>query len=346
MMAMDALIVPTERGLYCPRADFHIDPWREVERAVITHAHVDHARPGSSRYVAARASEPVMRQRLGADVRLQLVEYAEVLVVNGVRLSLHPAGHILGSAQVRLEHKGRVAVVSGDYKRHADPTCAGFEVVPCHLFVTETTFGLPIYRWPEPAGVSHEINAWWRANADEGRPSVVFAYALGKAQRVLSGLDPSIGLITTHGAVASLVRAYRAGGVVLPVTNLVSEIEDRQALGRAIVLAPPSAQGTPWMRRFPNASTGFASGWMRIRGTRRRGAYDRGFVLSDHADWPSLMQTIRETGAQEIWTTHGYSETVARWLNDQGWLARAIPSQFQGEAGAMSDAPIGPEADP
>jgi putative mRNA 3-end processing factor len=324
------LVQATPRGLYCPPGDFHIDPWRPVDRAVITHAHADHARRGHGRYLAARAGERVLRARLG-DIEVQAVDYGEAVEINGVRVSLHPAGHVLGSAQVRLEHRGEVWVVSGDYKVEPDPTCAAFEPVRCHVFVSESTFGLPVYRWSRGAALFDEVNRWWRANAEAGRASVVYAYAFGKAQRILAGVDPSIGPMVCHGAVEALNRAYRDSGVALPPTVLATDVTDRAALSRALVVAPPSAQASPWLKRFGEFSDAFASGWMQLRGARRRRAVDRGFVLSDHADWPGLVQAIRESEATRVFVTHGYVPVMVRWMQEQGWDAQAMESEYGGE---------------
>lgn len=322
------LVRNTERGLYCAAGDFHIDPWRPVARAVITHAHGDHARRGHGRYLATRASDAVLRARLG-EISLDVLDYGEPIDIGGVRVSLHPAGHVLGSAQVRIEHRGEVWVVSGDYKVESDPTCAAFEPVRAHTFVTESTFGLPVYRWHRASRVFAEIDAWWSANAAAGRTSVLFAYAFGKAQRLLAGVDASIGPIVCHGAVEALNAAYRASGVSLPATVRVT---DPVAMDRALVLAPPSARGTPWLRRFGEYSDGFASGWMRLRGARRRQSLDRGFVLSDHADWPGLQMAIRESAAQRVIVTHGYVAPMVRWLNEQGLQANAFATEFGDEA--------------
>jgi putative mRNA 3-end processing factor len=321
------LVVARDEGLWCPAGDFFIDPWRAVDRAVITHAHGDHARPGSSHYLAARPAEHVLRARLG-DISLQPLRYGEAVTLNGVQVSLHPAGHVLGSAQVRLGHRGETWVISGDYKVQPDPTCAPFEPVRCDTFVTESTFGLPVYRWRGPADVFAEVDAWWRANADAGRASVLYCYAFGKAQRILASVDASIGPIVCHGAVEALNRAYRASGVTLPETRLVTEVADKAALRRALVLAPPSAAGTSWLKRFGDHSDAFASGWMQLRGARRRRALDRGFVLSDHADWPGLQQAIAATGAERVYVTHGYVPVMVRWLAERGLDARAFETRY------------------
>ena len=321
------LVIARPEGLYCPPGDFYIDPWKPVDRAVITHAHGDHARRGSAHYLAAAPSQGVLHARLGGDINLQSLAYGEAVMHNGVKVSLHPAGHVLGSAQVRIEHGGRIWVASGDYKTGPDPTCPPFEPVPCDTFITESTFGLPVFRWQAQDEVFAQINAWWRANAHAGRASVLYAYAFGKAQRVLSGLDASIGPIVTHGAMNALNAAYREQGVALPATHSVLDL-DRAALTQSLVLAPPSAQGSTWLRRFGEHSDAFASGWMQLRGMRRRRALDRGFVLSDHADWPGLMQAIAATGAGRVIVTHGYVEPLVRHLQEQGLEAGAFKTEF------------------
>jgi putative mRNA 3-end processing factor len=322
------LVVHRPEGLYCPPGDFYIDPWRPVARAVITHAHSDHARIGHGHYLASQASEGVLRARLG-DVALQVLAYGERIVHHGVTLSLHPAGHVLGSAQVRLEHAGRVWVASGDYKVAPDRTCAPFESVKCDVFITESTFGLPIYRWSPDDETFADINAWWARNVDHGRASVITCYSFGKAQRILAGIDPSIGPVIVHGAVEPLNRAYRAAGVELPDTRMVHEVKDRADIKRALVVCPPSAAASPWLRRFgADAQLAFASGWMQVRGNRRRGGYDRGFVLSDHADWPGLLGAIAATGAQRVIVTHGSSSAMVRYLGEQGLQAQAFETEY------------------
>jgi putative mRNA 3-end processing factor len=321
------LVVLRPEGLYCPPGDFFIDPWRPVDRAVITHAHSDHARTGHAHYLAHADSEGTLRHRLGADIPLHTLAYGEAITHHGVRLSLHPAGHVLGSAQVRLEHGGQVWVASGDYKTEADGTCPPFEPVRCDTFITESTFGLPIYRWPRQPELLADINRWWAANAEAGRASVLYCYSFGKAQRILSGLDASIGPIVTHGAVEPLNAVYRAAGVALAPTQRVADV-DAAALRRAIVLAPPSAQSTPWLRRFGVHSDAFASGWMQLRGTRRRRGVDRGFVMSDHADWPGLQSAIGATGAERVFVTHGSVAVLVRWLTEQGLEAQGFATEY------------------
>jgi len=334
---MADMVVVRKEGLYCVPGGFYIDPWRPVERAVITHGHGDHARPGHVHYLCATPGMGILRSRLG-QINLQGLDYGEMLEHNGVRISLHPAGHVLGSAQVRMEHRGEVWVASGDYKVEPDATCAPFEPVRCHCFITESTFGLPIYRWQAQQAIFDDMNAWWRRNAQEGRCSVMLCYAFGKAQRILSGLDPSIGHIVCHGAVEPLNRIYREGGVALPPTVMVGDV-DKAALRQSLVLAPPSAAGSPWIRRFGDFSDAFASGWMQLRGARRRRAVDRGFVLSDHADWPGLMQAIRATGAQRVIVTHGSIPVMVRWLCQNGYDAKGFDTEYgDEEAGEAGDA--------
>jgi putative mRNA 3-end processing factor len=329
------MVVVRKEGLYCVPGDFYIDPWRPVERAVITHAHGDHARYGSAHYLTAAPGVGVLRARLGEDASIEGLGYGDTVRQGGVTLSLHPAGHVLGSSQVRMECGGEVWVASGDYKVEADKTCAPFEPVRCHTFITESTFGLPIYRWEPEQDIFDDINRWWRKNAEAGRCSVIFAYAFGKAQRILSGLDPYIGPIVCHGAVEPLNKAYRAGGVPLPPTCMVTDV-DKAALRQALVVAPPSAAGSPWMKRFGDYSDAFASGWMLLRGARRRRSVDRGFVLSDHADWPGLMTAIRATEAQQVFVTHGSVPVMVRWLCQQGLDAKGFATEYGDEDEAVT----------
>jgi putative mRNA 3-end processing factor len=329
------LIVLRPQGLYCPAGDFHIDPWRPVARAVITHAHADHARRGHGAYLASADSAGVLRARLG-EISLQPLAYGEVVHINGVRVSLHPAGHVLGSAQVRVEHAGRIWVASGDYfvsgaetgdGAEANRTCAAFEPVRCHCFISESTFGLPIYRWQPQREVMAEVNAWWQANAAAGRASLLLGYSFGKAQRLLAGVNPGIGPIAVHGAVAPLNEAYRAAGVALPATQRLEDLSAEE-LKRALVVAPPAVHGSAWARRLGEHGDAFASGWMQLRGARRRQGVDRGFVLSDHADWPGLQRAIAATGAERVIVTHGYEAVMVRWLQQQGLQAGSFATEF------------------
>ncbi|WP_306115681.1 MULTISPECIES: ligase-associated DNA damage response exonuclease [unclassified Roseovarius] len=317
-------------GIYCPAGDFYIDPWRPVDRALITHGHSDHARAGHKRYLSTDIAAPVIRHRLG-DITLETIPYAREIKIGDARVSFHPAGHVPGSAQIRVEVAGEVWVVSGDYKVTPDALSTPFEPVKCDAFISECTFGLPVFTWPAEEVIRAEINTWWASNAAEGRASLLGAYSFGKAQRVLSLLDAGIGPILTHGAVENTNAVMRAQGIALPDTIQVTPETDPKAHPGALVLAPPSALGSAWARRFGAQSTGFASGWMRLRGVRRRRAADRGFVLSDHADWAGLNSAIADTGAEKIFVTHGYTDIFARWLKDQGYDAEVVPTEFTGE---------------
>lgn len=330
------MIVETGAGLYCEAGGFYIDPWLPVERAVITHAHSDHARPGCGAYLCAAPGRTVLQRRL-PEACIEAHPYGESLSIGAVHVSFHPSGHILGAAQIRLEHRGQVWVVSGDYKRQPDPTCQAFEPVACQTFITEATFGLPIYTWDPPGLVVDDILAWWRRNRDEGRPSVLFCYVLGKAQRILAAIGDRVdGPIHLHGAMCALTDAYREAGVAMAPAERVTEQMRGKALAGSLVLAPLSARGTPWMRRLPNASDAFASGLMRVRGVRRQRAFDRGFALSDHADWGALLDSIADTGASRVLVTHGWSEALARYLAEaRGIETGIIRTAYEGESGEL-----------
>ena len=311
-----SLLEHTPQGLYCRAAAAWIDPVGPVPRALITHAHADHARPGCGEYWAVGASEAILRQRLGATINLIPVDYGAAHRIGEARVSFHSAGHVLGSAQIRLEAGGESWLVSGDYKRCSDPSCSPFEPVQADVFITEATFGLPIYRWQSGAEVAGEILAWWQGAPE--RPSILFAYAFGKAQRLLAELA-AIGVkdeILLHGAVEALMPAYREAGVRLPPTLPVSSAAKGESLAGRLVIAPPSAHRSVWMKRFKLPQTGFVSGWMAVRGARRRRGYERGFVMSDHADWPGLIQSVQQSCARQVYVTHGNSDGLARYLSE------------------------------
>lgn len=339
------LLVSTPQGLYCPAGDFHIDPWSGVDRAIITHAHSDHARSGSKTYLAAEASRSLLQLRLGASISLETLSYGQRVRVGEAIVSLHPAGHILGSAQVRIEVDGRVAVVSGDYKRQCDKTCAAWEPVRCNLLVTESAFGLPVFRWQPTDRVIQEVVAWWQRNQSEHRPSLLFAYAVGKSQRLIAEICAVLGSeasrdMYVHGALLGPNSAYREAGVAIPELSSAASMPKQHDWSRALIFAPPSALNTPWMDRFRNCSTAMASGWMGIRGTRRRRAIDRGFVLSDHGDWQDLLLSIEECSPEEVWVTHGFSGVLSRYQTEVGRCARVVETHFSGEDdGAVHDQP-------
>ncbi|MGZ9809402.1 ligase-associated DNA damage response exonuclease [Pseudoroseicyclus sp. H15] len=330
----------TDSGIYCPAGDFYIDPWRPVDRALITHGHADHARPGMQRYLSTDLAAPVIRQRLG-DITLKTIAYGERRRIGDAEVSFHPAGHVPGSAQIRVEVKGQVWVASGDYKVISDGLSDPFEPVTCHAFITECTFGLPVFKWTAPEALASDLNAWWASAAEEGRFALIGAYSLGKAQRVMAAADASLGPILTHGAVENVTEVLRAQGLPLPQTIRVTPETDLKAHRGALVVAPPSALSGTWARRFSSASapatTGFASGWMALRGVRRRRAADRGFVMSDHADWDGLNDAIRATGARKIFVTHGYTSVFRRWLEEQGYDAHVVSTEYAGEGEAEEE---------
>ena len=321
MVHSPPLVRLSSGGLYCEAGDFYIDPSRRVSRAIITHAHSDHARPGSKAYLCANSGVGVLTERVGAKAPIEGLAYGEKRRIGEVEISLHPAGHVLGSAQVRLDLREQVWVVTGDFKREADPSCEDFELVTCETLVTECTFGFPIYRWPPAKGVFEEINSWWRSNRELGRTSVLFAYGLGKAQRLLAGVDPEIGPIGIGGAAARFLPHYAREGFLPTAARLYDSKEVEVLKGKGLVIGPPSGMGSTWWGGLGPVSTAFASGWMRLRRARRRRAFDRGFILSDHADWPALVRTIGETGARRVGVMHGSSSALVRWLKENGWEA-------------------------
>lgn len=331
------LIELTDKGLYCAKGDFFIDPWLPVKRAILTHAHADHTYRGNQDYLVPEEGKHLSRVRLGDEAVISTAKSGAVQNIDGVKISFHPAGHVLGSAQVRVEYKGEIWVVSGDYKLTPDATCAPFEHVRCHKFITEATFGLPIYRWTPTEQIFEQINDWWRLNREKGKASVIFAYALGKSQRILNGIDSSIGKIFTHGAVERLNNAYRESGIRLPETTYVGSVENKKDFAGSLVVATPSSAGSTWLKRFGAHSTGFASGWMAIRGARRRKAVDRGFVLSDHADWTELQTAIRETHAETVFVTHGFIPELVRWLNETGTNAEPLKTNYVGEEEVLDE---------
>jgi putative mRNA 3-end processing factor len=354
------LIRAAPDGLLCEPGGFHIDPWRPVERAVITHAHGDHFCAGCGSYLCSPETAALLRVRLGEDASIEALAYGESLRLGETAVSLHPAGHILGSAQVRVRRDAprsqsrsrrhgthETWVVTGDYKIAPDPTCREYEPVRADVLLTESTFGLPIYRWPPEAEVREQINAWWRENREAGRTSVILAYALGKAQRVLAGLDASIGPIGVHGAVVKLNDVYRANGAPLPRTVHANEETAAELRGAGLIVAPPSVLRSRWMRRFTGREgvrTAMASGWMRVRGRRRWLSVDRGFVLSDHADFDALVRAVRESGAERVGVTHGYAEPFARWLAErEGVESFTVPTRYTGELDEEEAGPYAPE---
>ena len=324
------LLTFTNKGIYCPPAKVYIDPWKPVDKAFITHGHSDHARHGHKQYIAPSESVPVIKYRLG-DIAISGMDYGKSLSVNGVNFSFHPAGHIIGSSQIRVEHKGEVWVVSGDFKIEDDGISGKFASVKCHTFITECTFGLPVYTWPNQKATYQKINEWWAKNKSEGITSVIIAYSLGKAQRLIHNLDKSIGQIFTHGAIENTNKVLREQGVALAKTTRITSATQKSLIKGNIILAPSSAVNSEWIRRFKPYSVAFASGWMNIRNMRKRRNVETGFVMSDHADWPGLIEAIQATECENVITTHGYTDVFARYLSSRGWNARTEKTEFESD---------------
>jgi len=323
-----AILENRKEGLFCPAGEFYIDPSGHVDLAVITHAHSDHARSGHGSYLCSDSSKPLLRVRIGSKAKIESLPFGKTIKVGDAFVSLHPAGHILGSSQVRIEVGGCVWVVSGDYKPQPDLTCEPFELVKCHGFVTESTFGLPVYRWLPEHVIYGQINDWWASNVDNGISSIIFAYSLGKAQRVLAGVDPEIGPIFIHNAVSSFLPIYKTFGVDFPCVHKVDS-GSVQDYSKGLIVVPPAAEDSSWLKRFSFASRAFASGWMSIRGLRRRRNLEKGFILSDHADWDGLLEVILGTGAQTVNLTHGNGHALTRYLVGRGidasLLSESVP---------------------
>jgi putative mRNA 3-end processing factor len=341
------ILTQTPQGLYCPLGDFHIDPIRPVPRALVTHGHSDHARAGHGAVMATRQTLLIMAARYGDGFAAETQEarLGESVQVGGVSVRFTPAGHVLGSAQIVLEAGSCRLVVSGDYKRAADPTCLPYEVVPCDVFITEATFGLPVFHHPDAAGEVRKLLASMALFPE--RAHIVGAYALGKAQRVMALLreERYEGPIYLHGAMERLTEFYRREGVVLGETPKVVGTA-RGKLAGAVVLCPPSAIQDLWSRRFPDPVTCFASGWMRVRARARQKGVELPLVISDHSDWDDLCRTIRETGAGEVWVTHGQEDALVHWCSTQGIRARPLHMLGYGDEGEIEEAVDAPAEEP
>lgn len=329
MHLKNTLLTVNKNGLYCAAGAFYIDPWRGVDRAVVTHGHSDHARPGSRSYLSCKQSELILKERLGEKISVQTAQYGERIFINGVTVSFHPAGHIPGSAQVRVEYKGEVWVVSGDYKIEDDGLSHPFEPVQCNTFITESTFGAPVYHWQKQEEIFNQINSWWSRNRELGKTSVIYAYSLGKSQRLINGLDHNTGKIYCHPAVASMNQRIRSSGFHLKECAALSFNENQDYRG-ALVIMPQSSASREYMRRFSDPEDAYISGWMQIKKMRKSSGRPAAFTLSDHADWPGLLQAIKETGAGRIYPTHGYTALLSRWLNDNGYTSEELPAPYSG----------------
>ena len=331
------LLIFNDCGIYCTQADVYLDPWKPVKNAIITHGHSDHSRFGHQNYITQHLNVPIIKHRLG-DINVTGKDWNETFTINSVKFSLHPAGHIIGSAQVRVEYKGEVWVFTGDYKTEDDGISTPYEVVKCSTFITECTFGLPAFKWTPQAEVMTEINKWWSDNKADGKTSVLFGYTLGKAQRLLKHLDPGIGKIYTHGAVENMTNVLRPLCDFPETTRITFETKKEEIAGN-IVLAPPSAHGSTWIRKMSPYVTGSASGWMAFRGARRRRAIDKGFVMSDHCDWQGLLESIKATGCENVIATHGYSDIFSQYLRELGYNAYSGKTQYEGELAEMNTTP-------
>ncbi len=329
-MTNKGLLVHTALGLYCPKADVYLDPWKPVKKAILTHGHADHARWGSSSYLCTPTAAPVIKYRLG-DINLETLPFGEEKLINGVSFLFHPAGHVLGSAQIKVSYKGEMVVFSGDYKTANDGFSEAFEPVKCHTFITESTFGLPVYHWQDQKWVFNEMEEWCKNNRNNGQLSILYGYSLGKAQRILQGLPESIGPIFTHSTIEAVLNVMRNQGVSLKNTIPVNEHLTRADLLSGVIIAPPAAQNSNWLKKFEPIRNGVVSGWMALRGARRRRNADKGFVLSDHADWEGLNEAISLTGAENVFVTHGYTDILSKWLIDKGLNAHPLETNFEGD---------------
>ena len=325
------LIDFTDKGLYCAAGNFYIDPWRPVDFAIITHGHSDHARPGNKNHLCHEFTKPILQLRLG-DNNYQTVKWNEPIHFNGVTITLFPAGHIIGSSQIKVEYKGEIWVVSGDYKVENDGISGAFEPVKCHTFITESTFGLPIYNWKPQSEIYADIQQWIKENQQSGKASVLIAYSLGKAQRVLQALNEVTNKLFAHGAIYNMQETLLNANILPenmlpPIIRVTNDIPKEEYKG-SVIIAPPSAEGTPWMKKFSPYSVGICSGWMQVRGNQRRKNADAGFALSDHCDWKALLHAVKATGAEKVFVTHGFQSAFSRYLNESGIEAGEVKTEY------------------
>lgn len=320
----------TSKGIYCVPGKFYLDPWKPVDLAVISHGHGDHARWGMKKYLCHHFSKSILKHRIGADINIESVDYGEMLNVNGVKLSFHPAGHIIGSAQIRMEWKGYVIVFSGDYKVQNDGISTPFELVKCNEFITESTFGLPIYNWLEPQEYREQMKSWVERNREDGKTSVFIGYSLGKAQRIMKSVE-DCGKIFVHSSIAKLNEAMESLGIQLPEYELVDFYENAKKTQGEIVVVPPALLDSNVIKKIPNRATAICSGWMQVRGSRRWRSADAGFAISDHADWNGLLETVKATEAEKVWVTHGQTEVFSRYLSEIGINAEPVKTIFGDE---------------
>lgn len=314
----------TNKGIYCPAAKLYVDPNRKVKTALITHGHSDHARPGHSHYVCANSSVHILRHRLGSNISIQGVKFGESINCNGVKISFHPAGHILGSAQIRFEYKNQIWVVTGDYKIEDDGISECFEQLTCTHLITECTFGLPIYKWKKQEDIFNQINTWFAENKELGRPSVILAYSLGKAQRILAGLNSEIGPIYVHSSIAAMNKVYEKTGISLPKYKSIENKTKALELNAALTIIPHKALSSEVSSQLVDPSIAVASGWMATRNQRIKSICNRGFALSDHCDWDGINTVVKNSGAEFVFPTHGNTDVLSRWLNEKGIQSRPL----------------------
>lgn len=325
-----SLIKFTNKGIYCEQGNFYIDPWQPVDLAVTTHGHADHVKWGNKAYLCHDLTKPILNQRLGADLVIKTLPYNKEISINGVKLSLFPAGHVIGSSQIRLEYKGEICVVSGDYKVEFDGISTAFEPVKCHTFVSESTFGLPIYKWQPQEIIFNQIQDWVSGNQDRGKTSVLVAYSLGKAQRLIKNLA-TYNDIYVHNSIANLNEGFIKAGVDLPETIRITTDIKKEAMQKGLVIVPPALAEGKWIKTLQNAATGVCSGWMQVRAGRRWRSADAGFALSDHADWPGLLDAIKATSAEKVYVTHGFTATFSKYLNEIGIESEEVKTQYGSE---------------
>ena len=321
------LIEFTDKGLYCAQGQFYIDPWKPVDKAVITHAHSDHARPGCDYYLCHHFTKPLLQLRLG-NRNYESIGWNEAVYMNNVKISLHPAGHIIGSSQVRVEYNGEIWVVSGDYKTSNDGISGQFDPVKCHTFITESTFGLPIYHWQEEEPLFNDMRKWIQRNKEQKKTSVILAYSLGKAQRVIKNMDGATDNIFVHGAVYNVQEVLKNSGWHFPEVKKVTADISKEIFHQSLVVAPGSVLDSPWLKKMQPLSLAVCSGWMQVRGNVRRQNIDAGFALSDHADWAGLLQAVKATGAEKVFVTHGFQAAFSRYLNENGIEAAEVKTAF------------------
>jgi len=321
------LVKFTKKGIYCIPGKFYLDPWFPVEYAIISHGHADHSRSGNKHYLCQNDSKAIIKHRLGQDISIESLGYNEPKNINGVQVSFFPAGHVIGSAQIRLEYKGYVVVFSGDYKTQPDFISTPYEPVKCHEFITESTFGLPIYKWKKEEELQAELQNWVLQNQQNNRTSVFLGYSLGKAQRIMKLIE-GVDDIYVHTAINNLNNAISGSGIELPKTTLLEYDFKKADIQNKIVILPPALLRSRMIKKIPNAATAICSGWMHIRGNRRWKGVDAGFSISDHADWDGLLEAVKATGAEKVHVTHGSQAVFSKYLNEIGIEAYELKTEF------------------